>query len=123
MKLIDFDFHFFLKCVNITKFRVAMTRLMVSSRNICIETGRWQRPRVEVENILCNVCSKIKNEYQFILECIIYNDLRKQYIDRFYWQRPNLFKLKLLFDSINENTIKNQCIFIFKAFKIKQNEN
>ena len=57
--------------------------------------------------------------FHFLLECNLYNDLRVQYIKRYYWNRPNILKLKELMSTTNKKTIRNLSIYIEKAFKIR----
>lgn len=46
-----FEFKTYLNCVNISKYRHALTRLKVSSHRLEVEAGRWQKP-VTCENAL-----------------------------------------------------------------------
>ena len=55
----------------------------------------------------------------FLLECILYEDLRKQYIKKYFWHRPNMLKLRELMSAKNRNIIKNTAIYIEKAFKFR----
>ena len=76
------------------KFRVTMTKLRVSSHRLEIEVGRWARPnRTPVDERKCRYCNKLEDEFFFffffffLLECTLYEDLRKQYIKKYFWQR------------------------------------
>ena len=63
------------------KFRVAMTKLRVSSHRLEIEVGRRTRPnRTPVDERKCRYGNKLEDEFHFLLECTLYEDLRKQYI-------------------------------------------
>ena len=88
---------------------------MLSSHNLYIETGRWRRPHcIPREDRKCITCNIIEDEYQFVIECSIFIDLRKRYISKYYWTNPSLYKLKQLFDCTQK--IKYIC---FKSFRIK----
>ena len=114
-----FEYQFYLYCIDEIKYKTALTRLISSSHNLKIETGRWHKPRkIPLENRLCVSCNKIEDEYHFILECINYTALRKIYIKKYYWSSPSMFKLTQLFENKNKTIIKNLSIFIFKAFQI-----
>ena len=54
---------------------------------------------------------------QNVLQCGIYKDLRKQYIAKYFWVRPNMLKFIQLFSSERQKTICNLAIFVEKAFK------
>ena len=55
-----------------------------------------------------------------MLECSIYKDLRKNYIKRYYWQRPNMPKFIQLLSSENACVLKNIAIFVEKAFRMRE---
>ncbi len=87
-----FSLKSYLNDINITKFRVAITRFRTSSHRLAIETGRWTRPnKTPRENRLCTVCMILEDEYHFVLECSLYIDLRKQYINKRYWYRVQVY--------------------------------
>ena len=71
----------YLEIVNIKKFRIALTKLRVSSHRLEIEMGRWARPeRIEFDDRKCKLCNKLEDEFHFVLECPLYDDIRKKYI-------------------------------------------
>ena len=65
----------------------------------------------------CRVCSILEDEFHFIFEYPVYSDLRKLYIDKYYINRPSMFKLIELFNTVRKKKIHNLSIFIFKAFE------
>lgn len=117
--IVSFQFQFYLKCDMLSHLRVAMNRLICSSHNLCIETGRWHRPHsIPRENRKCTTCNKIEDEYHFLVECTRYKDLRKKYIPKYYWSNPSMFKVKMLFELRDESKIKQLCTYIYKAFEV-----
>jgi len=60
------------------------------------------------------VCDKLDDEYQFIIECKLLNDLRKLYIDNDYWETPCMFKCIALMTSENETVARK--LSAYKAF-------
>jgi hypothetical protein len=58
-------------------YRHVMTLFRAGSL-LSIETGRYARPPVPVENRLCVVCNKncVESEKHFLLDCPLYDDLR-----------------------------------------------
>ena len=82
--IVSFDLQFYLKCDLPCHFRVAMSKLLLSSHNLPIETGRWHRPHsIPREDRTCNICNKLEDEYHFIIQCSFYTDLRRIYIPRY----------------------------------------
>ena len=103
--------------------RISVSRLRVSSHRLYVETGRWRRPHyVPYHERKCQICNVLDDEYHFVLECRMLEDLRTKYIPSTYRTRPNMYKLIISFDCKNENTVRNLSIFINKAFVIRNND-
>ena len=67
------------------KYRIALTRLRISSHDLNIEIGRHcNLPR---NARICRQCNLglPENEYHFVLTCPKYTDLRLRYIKRYYY--------------------------------------
>jgi hypothetical protein len=111
-------FNKFLDFVNVTKHRIALTRLICSSHRLPVETGRWERPVIPAEHRLCNVCNVLGDEFHLLLECSLYTDIRKQLIPRFYWARPSMFKCVLLLQSQNKKLIRNVAKYVYNCLII-----
>ena len=120
INIADFKFQTYLDNLTIMKFQQNLTRLRVSSHRLEVECGRWARPeRTPLDDRKCKLCHKLEDEYHFILECPLYTDLRKQFISKFYWGRPNMPKFIELCKSENQNVQKRFSMFIEKAFKVR----
>ena len=104
------------------KFRTALSKLRLSSHRLEVETGRWARPNaIPFSERVCNVCNKLEDEFHFVLECSIYFDIRKLYINSYYFKRPNMFKMVELFNTTNKKHLRNLSVYIYKAFEIRRN--
>ena len=104
------------------KFRTALARLRVSSHRLEIEAGRWARPYKPVSDRICNICNCLEDEYHFVLECQLYDSLRRKYIDQFYWNRPCMYKFVELINSSNFELLSNLAIYVYKVFKVRDGE-
>ena len=62
-----------------------------------------------------------EDEFHFVLECQLYQDLRNEYIKRYFWNRPNIPKFIELLQLENKKTIKKLSVYIYKSF-MKRNE-
>ena len=103
----NFSFKDYLDFVTVRKFRYAFTRLRVASHRLEIETGRWHTPdRTPIEERKCLFCNCLEDEFHFVLECQLYQDLRNEYIKKYFWNRPNIPKFIELLQSENKKTIK-----------------
>ena len=99
--------------------RIAMSRLIISSHSLRVETGRWTRPVTPREERTCPMCNKLEDEYHMIFECDMYNELRKTLIPKYYYKRPSMHKTIDLFNSQNDKVLKGLAKFIYKAFQLK----
>ena len=116
----NFDHQLYLETIKITKFRIALCKLRLSSHRLEIEVGRWAKPnRTPLDQRKCRICNIVEDEFHFHLECELYKQIRKKHIKKYYWGRPNMIKLKELMQATNENILLNLAIFTEKAFKIR----
>ena len=112
----------YLDMVNVNKFSNAFSRLRVSSHRLEVESGRWVKPvRIPFDERKCVNCSVLEDEYHFILECPLYSDLRKKYISKYYWLRPNMFKFLELLKSTSTGRIRNLSCYVYHAFNQRTN--
>ena len=108
----DFNHQLYLESVKVTKFRMALSKLRMSSHRLEIEVGRWARPsRTPLDQRKCCTCNKLEDEFHFLLECRLYNEIRKKYIKKYYWGSPNMIKLKELMTITNETMLLNVAIY------------
>ena len=117
----SFGYKTYLDFVSVGKHRFALSRLRLSSHRLEVETGRWARPNATpFEERRCTSCHSLEDEFHFVLECSRYNDLRTIYIPNYYRRRPNMFKLVELFKSESKKTQINLSLYVFKAFKVRE---
>ena len=115
-----FQFQPYLDKVNISKYLYAFSKLRMSSHRLEVESGRWVRPnRTPLDERKCFFCNVLEDEYHFVLECSVYLELRKKYISKYFWKRPNMFKFIDLINSSSTSCIRKLCTIIFQAFKLR----
>jgi hypothetical protein len=62
----SFKFQPYLNVVNVSKFRIALTRLRVSAHRLEVEAGRWHKPeKIPFENRKCKHCNVLEDEFHF----------------------------------------------------------
>ena len=107
----DFAFEKYLEILN-NKNRTTLCRFRTGNHKLPIETGRWSH--IERNNRLCQICNtrKLGDEYHYVLECPVFNNVRKLYLKKYYIQNVNVIKLKSLFQSRNLKILKNLCLLI-----------
>jgi hypothetical protein len=94
--------------------------LRLSSHRLCVETGIWNQPfSTPFNERLCLNCNSLEDEFHFVLQCAMFNDLRVQYIPKRLWKRPSTFKFVELINTENHQILKNFACFVENAFKIR----
>ena len=103
------------------QFREALCRFLTSSHCLRVESGRWQRnPNIPRDQRFCFNCpSKIEDEYHFVLECSLYNDIRLQLIPRYFRTRPSMYKFIQLLNSNKKKQMLCPAKYIYKCFKLR----
>lgn len=116
----SFQFQNYLNLVKVKKYRNAIARLKCSSHRLEIESWRWHKPiRKLIDERLCTNCNVVENDYHFLFECCLYNDLRIQYMDSYFYTNPNQLKLKQLFQGTHEKQVIDLAMFIQKTFTLR----
>ena len=118
---ITFEMSSYLTSLTIEKYRHALSKFRLSSHHLLVEIGRHRG--IERCEIKCTICNNndIEDEYHFLLICSADHDLRKVYIKKHYYVRPNIVKYINLIST--ENVIemrKMMAMFIEKAFKLRR---
>lgn len=113
-----FEYSFYLKNVNISKYLTALTRLRLSAHHLSVETGRWRN--ISLSDRLCSACQKLEDEFHLLFECKLYNSIRKRYINQYYVINPNMYKTAELFNSHSVQIVRNLAMFVYKAFEIRK---
>jgi len=98
------------------KYRIALTKLRISSHSLHIETGRYiNTPRALRTCTNCNM-NQPETEYHFILTCPIFKDIRKLYLKPYYCRWPNINKFISPMNDKNKKNIINLSKYVYKAF-------
>ena len=103
------------------KFRVALTRFRLAAHSLRIVTGRFAQNREERHVRICNLCrcADVEDEYHFLLICPVYGDIRKKYINAYYYRRPSVFKFIDLLQCSGVYVIKRLSKYIYEAFILR----
>ena len=114
----NIDLQFYLQKHIPAMFRKCIAKIRLLSHNIFIETGRYTG--IDRKCILCNL-NVLEDEFHFVLQCTMYNDLRKKYIMKYFWSRPSTFKLVQLLSVENGKELCNLGKFIHLTCKARNN--
>lgn len=100
-------------------YRNILSKLRLSSHSLAIETGRHTGiSRNDRKCTLCNL-NEIEDEYHFIIICPFYSEIRKEYISKYYVNKPSMHKFIELLNCTNGKMLKHLAIYAIKAFKLK----
>ena len=99
---------------------LALSRL--SNLSIRLETGRYERPRLEENQRICQACKNgfsIENEQHIFFQCTVYDELRRSWISKLFIPEnfPELQaaeKFKLVFNK--PENVKATAQYILDAF-------
>jgi len=89
--------------INLCRFRCGNHRLPINEK-------RYSLSNDSTSCLLCN-SNQPGDEYHYTLVCPAFTQLRKKYIKRFYYIRPNTLKFKQLFNS-NRKQLSNLARFV-----------
>ena len=68
----------------------------------------------------CIECNKLEDEFHFMLECPLYNYIRKRYISKYYWKYANIPNCIQLLTSNNKEWNINMALFVQESFELKK---
>jgi len=115
----DLKFETYLDNIQDQRYRIALTRLRVSSHKLAIETGRYiNQARNERYCKQCNM-NKTESEYHFLLVCPKYRHLRQTYFKRYYCNWPSIQKLNNLFSETSKRVVNKIAKYVYHAFAIR----
>ena len=98
-------------------YKRILIKFRTSNHKLPIENGRFSKLSRHLR--VCENCdtNTLGDEFHFLLECPALNDLRKKYIPKFYWQRPNMICLQQLMSLNNQQKQINLLKFIKEGFE------
>ena len=110
----------YLTVVSNVRYKVSLARLRCSSHGLEIEKGRHKN--IHRTHRYCNYCLRhgeaiVENEYHFIMECPLYDDLRDK-----YFSKLGRFSFIFLMSNNNPLTLNSLAAFVYHAFS-RRDEN
>jgi hypothetical protein len=101
--------------------RCNITKIRLSSHSLRIQTGRYGANRIDRNQRICLYCDSgdIEDEFHFICICSRFNTLRNQYIKKYFYIRPSMFKFVELMKSCNKNVLSKLSKYIEEAMKLR----
>ena len=85
------QFHDYLNLVRFPKYKYYFIKLWLKSHRLAVEKGRWNKPHpIPLEERKCSFSTSLESGFHFLFECKLHNGIRKTFIPRYYWNRPNI---------------------------------
>ena len=125
---LDFRLENYLSCITNRSHQIALSKFRVSSHNLRIETGRYEKnPKLEPHERICIYCSLncVEDEIHFLLGCPLYSNERSKLFDickdRFdhFENLSNERKFINIMSSKDGVVIKNLGKYIYNCFNIR----
>jgi hypothetical protein len=91
---------------------IAFLKFRTGNHFFPCETGRWEN--IDISERKCFLCDKndIGDEFHYLLTCPFFNNLRKQFIKRYYYVNPNILKFIDLMTLKPSKQLTQLCKFI-----------
>lgn len=94
-----------------------LLRFRTRNHKLPIETGRWNS--IPLQERKCIFCTEdLGDEYHYIMTCRQFKAQRFKYINKYFYQNPNILKFKQLMNSENITELNNLCYFIQEINRI-----
>jgi hypothetical protein len=84
-------------------FRKSLTKFRIVNHKLPIEKDRYVG--IIRENRLCNTCNTLGDEYHYVFCCTTFAQERKQFLTKYYYNRPNTLKFDALFNTLDVNKL------------------
>ena len=105
--------------------RKHLALIRLSNLSLRLETGRFERPRLEFNERFCLSCTdniSVEDEFHFIYKCVSYNDLRTVWFDKLtlpdnFEALENYEKLSLVLNC--PENVKCTAQYIVDAFNLR----
>ena len=116
-----FYFEEYLGIVN-KSFRIAITKIRLSSHLFYIERGRWSRPIVAAIDRTCTLCNTIEDEYHCLIECPRFINERKGCLPLVLKNRPSMFSFINFLKCSDKMMLNKLGLLCFKVMKEYKNK-
>ena len=106
----NFGMEHYLKTLS-PKNKKILVKFRTANHQLAVETGRWHGKSISER--LCTLCNsgQIGDEFHFILECKFLENLRKNYLCKYYYQNPNIIKLNELMSTHKKENVGKTLLF------------
>lgn len=99
-----------------------LVKFRTTNHKLFIETGRWRN--VPISDRKCKKCNNnsLGDEFHYLFECSFFKSDRELLLRKYFYNRPNTIKYRLLMNSNNKIILKNLSLFVQKIMKHFEND-
>ena len=98
-------------------YRIAISKIRLSSHSFNIERGRWGNNKMPKLERKCQECDELEDEYHCLVECPRFVNERKGYLPVKLRQKPSMFGFIKFINSENHENIKMLGRLCYKIMK------
>ena len=103
-------------------FRIAITKIRLSSHLFNIERGRWGKPKIDAVDRKCNHCNVIEDEYHCLIECTRFTHVRRNCLPSNLIIKPSMFDFVDFMRCLDEKMLNKVGLLCFKIMKDYKSE-
>ena len=103
--------------MNNTAFRVAISKIRLSSHLFFVERGRWGQNSVERKDRLCSYCKCVEDEFHVLVRCPIFDNEREGLIPDFLRLDQNTANFIRYLNSSNQEEQKKLGLLCYRIQK------
>ena len=113
----QFGLEDYMNTIDIKKFRDVLIRFRFGVNNL----NNNKRYNNEVDSN-CPWCEECENEYHFLLQCPVYEKLRKRYILRYLSKTPGRLACKNIMQCKHSDVIRSLAMYIYYALQLREHK-
>ena len=90
--------------------RAIFSKFRCGSHYLPISIQRFNMPD---ERNICPICNlDVGDEFHYVMACPAFNHLREQFINQYFYRRPNAIKFRELTSTLNKSKLISLCKFL-----------
>lgn len=87
-----------------------MVKFRTRNHRLPIEVGNWRR--IPLNDRKCTNCNMLGDEFHYLFECKLFDNLRLKSVKNYYIRNPSTFKLDSLMNTKNNAEYIKLCLFV-----------
>ena len=99
---------------------IPLVKLRTANHKLPIEIYSWNILYRERNKRLCSICNlnEVGDEYHYLMICPIFKEAREEFLTKYYYKKPSVYKYIELVNSTNSKTLLGLSKFLNILFSI-----